>query len=148
MNEKIIGYDVIEFLTKSLALRFKLNGKDFTHVVGIARGGMIPATIMSYAFDAKLHAYGVKSYENKKQTTLSVEQDIDFDSLDKDSKILVIDDICDTGNTFDHIKEKIGNRFEMVRYASLFAKKESKHKVDHYGVIVNSDTWIVFPWEK
>ena len=148
MNEKIIGYDVIEFLTKSLALRFKLNGKDFTHVVGIARGGMIPATIMSYVFDAKLHAYGVKSYENKKQTTLSVEQDIDFDSLDKDSKILVIDDICDTGNTFDHIKEKIGNRFEMVRYASLFAKKESKHKVDHYGVIVNSDTWIVFPWEK
>lgn len=148
MNEKIIGYDVIEFLTKSLALRFKLNGKDFTHVVGIARGGMIPATIMSYVFDAKLHAYGVKSYENKKQTNLSVEQDIDFDSLDKDSKILVIDDICDTGNTFDHIKEKIGNRFEMVRYASLFAKKESKHKVDHYGVIVNSDTWIVFPWEK
>ena len=45
MKEKIIGYDVIDFLTKSIALRFKLNGKDFTHVIGIARGGMIPATI-------------------------------------------------------------------------------------------------------
>lgn len=148
MKEKIIGYDVIEFLTKSLALRFKLNGKDFTHVIGIARGGMIPATIMSYMFDAKLHAYGVRSYDNKKQTLLSVEQDINFDSLDDDSKILIVDDICDTGNTFDHIKEKIGDRFRSVRYAALFAKKDSKHKVDHYSVVVKDDTWVVFPWEK
>jgi hypoxanthine phosphoribosyltransferase len=147
MNEKIIGYDVIEFLTKSLALRFKLNGKYFTHVIGIARGGMIPATMMSYIFDSKLHAYGVSSYEGKEQKALTIDQDIDFNSFDKDSRILVIDDICDTGNTIDHIKEVIGNRFEMVRYASLFARKDTQHKVDHYSVIVNKDTWLVFPWE-
>lgn len=149
MKEKIIGYDVIEFLSKSLALRFKLNGRDFTHVIGIARGGMIPATIMSYIFDAKLYSYGVSSYDGKKQTNLTVEQDINFDDLDSNSKILVVDDICDTGDTIEHLKEKIGSdRFELVRYATLFAKKDSQHKVDHFGVLVNSDTWLVFPWEK
>lgn len=147
MKEKIIGYDVIEFLTKSLALRFKLNGKYFTHIIGIARGGMIPATMMSYIFDAKLRAYGVSSYEGKKQTKLTVDQDIDFNSLDENSRILVIDDICDTGETMDHIREVIGTRFELVRYASLFTRKDTQHKVDHYSVIVNKDTWLVFPWE-
>lgn len=147
-EEKIIGYDVVEFLTKSLALRFKLNGKYFTHVIGIARGGMIPATMMSYIFDAKLLSYGVSSYEGKKQKALTVEQDIDFDSLDKNSKILVIDDICDTGDTINHIREVIGNRFELVRYASLFARKGNQHKVDHYSVIVKKGTWLVFPWEE
>jgi len=147
MKEKIIGYDVIEFLTKSLALRFKLNGKYFTHVIGIARGGMIPATMMSYIFDAKLHAYGVSSYEGKKQKELTVDQDINFDSFDENSRILVIDDICDTGETMEHIKGIIGTRFKLVRYASLFARKDTQHKVDHYSVIVNKDTWLVFPWE-
>ena len=148
MKEKIIGYDVIEFLTKSLALRFKLNGKDFTHVIGIARGGMVPATIMSYLFDAKLHSYGVSSYDGKKRNAIKVDQDIDLDSIGKDGRVLVIDDICDSGKTMEHLKEKIGNdRFELVRYASLFAKKDSQKKVDHFGVIVNNDTWLVFPWE-
>ena len=147
MKEKIIGYDVIEFLTKSLALRFKLNGKDFTHVIGIARGGMIPATIMSYMFDAKLYAYGVKSYDDKKQTELTVEQNIDFDSMDSSSRLLIVDDICDTGKTFDHIREKIGNKFELVRYAALFARKDSHKKVDHYSVVIKDATWVVFPWE-
>lgn len=148
MKEKIIGYDVIEFLTKSLALRFKLNGKKFTHVVGVARGGMVPATIMSYMFDAKLYAYGVSSYKDKKQTLLTVDQDIDFDLIDENSHLLIVDDICDSGKTFEHIKEKVGNKFKSVRYASLFAKKNSTHVVDHYSVIVKDDTWVVFPWEK
>lgn len=147
MKEKIIGYDVIEFLAKSLALRFRINNKEFTHVIGIARGGMIPATIISYMLDARLLAYGVKSYENKKQGLLTIDQDIDFDSLDENSRLLVIDDVCDTGKTFEHIQEKIGNRFHTVRYASLFAKKATKDKVDHYSVLVDNSTWIIFPWE-
>ena len=148
MKEKIIGYDVIDFLTKSLALRFKLNGKDFTHVIGIARGGMIPATMMSYVFNAKLLSYNVSSYNGKEQGDIEIDQDIDLDSLDEDSKILVIDDICDSSKTMQHIKEKIGNRFKLVRYVTLFSREKSKHVVDHYGVTVKDGTWLVFPWEK
>ena len=62
MKETIINYDVINFLTKTLALRFKLNSRDFTHVIGIARGGLVPATIMSHMFDADLLTYNAVSY--------------------------------------------------------------------------------------
>lgn len=148
MKEKIIGYDVIEFLSKSLALRFQLNNKEFTHVIGIARGGMIPATIISYALGTKLLSYGAKSYSDKKQHSITVEQDLDFEALDKDCKLLVIDDICDTGKTFDHIRDRIGDKFSTVRYASLFAKRGSENKTDHYSVLVETNTWITFPWEK
>jgi len=147
MKESVIGYDVIEFTTKALALRFKLRGRDFTHIIGIERGGMVPATIMSYIFDAELLGYNVSSYKGKKRGELKVIQDVDFDSIDKDAKILVIDDICDSGNTIKHIKEVIGNRFSFVRYAALFAKEKSKDVVDHYGVIVQDNNWLVFPWE-
>ena len=148
MEEKIIGYDVIDFLTKGLALRFKLNGKDFTHVIGIARGGMIPATMMSYIFNAKLLSYNVSSYEGKERGDLKIDQDIDLSSIPKDSKVLVIDDICDSSKTMQHIKEKIGNRFNLVRYVTLFSREKTAHVVDHHGVTVKEGTWLVFPWEK
>ncbi len=149
MKEKIIGYDVIDFLTKSIALRFKLNGKNFTHIIGIARGGMIPATMMSYLFDAKLLSYDVSSYEGTEQGDIEINQDIDLDSIDADSKVLVIDDICDSSKTMQHIKKKIGvDRYSSVRYVTLFAREKTKHVVDHYGVTVKEGTWLVFPWEK
>ena len=32
-------------------------------------------------------------------------------------------------------------------YSTLFTKKKTKRLLDHYGVVVSSDTWIDFPWE-
>lgn len=148
MKEKIIAYDVIDFLTKSLALRFKLNGRDFTHVIGIARGGMIPATMMSYIFNAKLLSYDVSSYKGTDQGDIEINQDIDLDSIDEDSSVLVIDDICDSSKTMQHIKQKIGNRYKLVRYVTLFAREKTKDVVDHHGVTVKEGTWLIFPWEK
>jgi len=147
MKETIINYDVINFLTKTLALRFKLNSRNFTHVIGIARGGLVPATIMSHMFDADLLTYNVKSYKGKRQGEFKIIQDIDLDALPENSEILVIDDICDSGKTFTKVKELIGTKFKFVRYAALFTKKGSKSVIDHYGVEVKDDNWLVFPWE-
>mgnify|MGYP003145509780 CR=1 FL=1 len=54
MDRQKVEYDVVSFLAKSLALRFKINNKKFTHVIGISRGGLLPAKIISYALEAKL----------------------------------------------------------------------------------------------
>ena len=64
-------------------------------------------------------------------------------------RVLVIDDICDSSKTMQHIKQKIGDtRYKSVRYVTLFAREKTKHVVDHYGVTVKEGTWLVFPWEK
>jgi hypoxanthine phosphoribosyltransferase len=151
MDRQKVEYDVVGFLAKSLALRFKINNKQFTHVIGISRGGLLPAKIISYALDAQLLTFGISTYDGtKKKKDIKVIQDIDFDSLPSDSRLLVVDDKIDTGDTLEYVKDQINNRgcaSWVVRYATLFAEKRSKDKIDHYGILVPNNTWIDFPWE-
>lgn len=148
MEKRKVDYETIDFLSRALAFRFKLNGRSFTHVVGVSRGGLLPAEIISYVLDAKFLAYGASSYDGTEQKEgLKVTQDIDFDALPEDSRLLIVDDKCDTGKTIDHMKSVIGDRFPYVRYATVFAEKRAIKKVDHYGVVLEDHTWIDFPWE-
>lgn len=148
MEKRKVDYQTIDLLSRALALRFKLNGREFTHVIGISRGGLLPAKIISYILEAQFLSYGVSSYDGKDQTgKMDVSQGIDFNKLPKDSRILVVDDKCDTGKTIDHIKTIIGDQFDYVRYATVFAEKRATKKVDHYGVLLSDHTWIDFPWE-
>ena len=148
MEKRKVEYETIDFLSKALALRFKLNGRTFTHVIGVSRGGLLPAKIISYILDAQLLTFGVTSYDGDKKTgEMKVTQDIDFDSLPEDSRILVVDDKVDTGGTINFMRETIGTRFAYVRYTAIFAEKRALKKVDHYGVILEDHTWVDFPWE-
>ena len=148
MEKRKVDYETIDFLSRALAFRFKLNGRSFTHVIGVSRGGLLPAEIISYVLDTKFLAYGASSYDGTEQKEgLNVTQDIDFDALPADSRLLVVDDKCDTGKTIDHMKSVIGDRFTYVRYATVFAEKRALKKVDHYGVVLEDHTWIDFPWE-
>jgi hypoxanthine phosphoribosyltransferase len=148
MEKRKVDYETIDFLSRALAFRFKLNGRSFTHVIGVSRGGLLPAEIISYVLDTKFLAYGASSYEGTEQKEgLNVTQDIDFGALPDDSRLLVVDDKCDTGKTIDHMKSVIGDRFSYVRYATVFAEKRALKKVDHYGVVLEDHTWIDFPWE-
>tara|TARA_R100001509_G_C4838303_1_gene205657 strand:+ start:191 stop:646 length:456 start_codon:yes stop_codon:yes gene_type:complete len=151
MDRQKVEYDVVSFLAKSLALRFKINNKKFTHVIGISRGGLLPAKIISYALEAKLLAFGISSYDGtKKKKDMQIIQDIDFDSIPADASILVVDDKVDTADTLNFVRDQIENRgcaSWTVRYATLFAEKRAKEKVNHYGILVPNNTWIDFPWE-
>jgi hypoxanthine phosphoribosyltransferase len=148
MEKRKVDYETIDFLSRALAFRFKLNGRSFTHVIGVSRGGLLPAEIISYVLDTKFLAYGASSYEGTEQKEgLNVTQDIDFGALPDDSRLLVVDDKCDTGKTIDHMKSVIGDRFSYVRYATVFAEKRALKKVNHYGVVLEDHTWIDFPWE-
>jgi len=148
MEKQKVDYETIDFLSRALAFRFKLNGRKFSHVIGISRGGALPAKIISYVLDGKCLMYGVSSYNGEKATgEMMITQDINFDELPDNSRILVVDDKCDTGSTIDHIKSRISDRFEYVRYATIFAEKRATKKVDHYGVVLPDHTWLDFPWE-
>lgn len=148
MEKRKVDYETIDFLSRSLAFRFKLNGREFTHVIGISRGGLLPAKIVSYVLDAKFLSYGASSYNDDQQKdALDVTQNINFDELPDNSRLLIVDDKCDTGKTIQHMKDVIGDRFDYVRYATVFAEKRSIKKVDHYGVVLPDHTWIDFPWE-
>ena len=75
-----------------------------------------------------------------------------------DERVLIIDDICDSGETFERIKEHIkGPRLNSplelpveVRFASLWWNNEADFEPHYYVQECAKDTegiWVHFPWE-
>ena len=64
--------------------------------------------------------------------------------------ILIVDDINDTGATFNFVKNSMTEYKSNFSYASLIENKSSKFKVDFKGKIIDkkiNPNWIVFQWE-
>ena len=131
-------------------------------VVGLTRGGLVPANMISQYFDVPLETLKVKlrdikpGEENESKANLA--------NLAYTGKhILVVDDINDTGATLDHICRDWQTSFSnprhwrylfnaSVRFAMLIDNKSSNfsYSVDYYGEQIDKsveDVWIEFPWE-
>jgi len=150
MEEKRIPFDEIGILARTIARRVE-DQQNITHVIGLARGGLIPATIISYVLDKPLLSYAISSYKGTKKTeNLHVSQSINLKELkenNRDAHVLIVDDICDTGDTMDHIRKKLGLGGISYTTACICTKEKHTNWLDHYGVVVPDNKWIVFPWE-
>ena len=62
----------------------------------------------------------------------------------KDSKILIVDDVADTGHTLNHVLEFCKGQMADSRIAVLYEKSQSIVKCDY--VWKYTDKWINFPW--
>jgi hypothetical protein len=117
-------------------------------IVAILTGGVIPAKLMSDVLGIKSMRYidvkfykGVNSRENK-----PIVRAVYVDSLEN-KKVLVIDDVSDTGETLDFIGNVIAMfNPSLVRTATIFVKPWSRKYPDYYYKVV--DKWIIFPWDK
>ena len=150
MDKEPVSFYQIDFLARSIAKKFKEDR--ITHVIGLARGGLIPATIISYELDVPLLSYAISSYDDTtKADKFKVQQVVHFDDLkslsETDPHVLVVDDICDTGDTMHYIRNTATLAGIKSKYATLFTKKKHRKFLDHYGVVISKNTWIEFPWE-
>ena len=69
-------------------------------IVSIGRGGSIPGVILSELFGVVNLNFGMKSYANFTRENVVVYQTINFEAY-RDSKLLVVDDLTDSGNTLE-----------------------------------------------
>ena len=151
----------------------ELSDLDITCIIGVANGGMIPATLIAKQLGVdKLLSCNLKSYQEDKpregaHNTTDIVEVKSFPSSEeiKNEKLLIIDDLVDTGLTFEKIKEhlyiwpKTENLFpspgetwasstcEKFYTATLYNKPKSIYKPDHTVREFDNDEWIVFPWE-
>jgi hypoxanthine phosphoribosyltransferase len=126
---------------------------NITSIIGISRGGLIPATIIAQMLNVKnVYSVGVRSYmDNGRYDTRLKEpmiyQDItnsQIKSINKNEGItLLVDDISDQGTTLKYIANRY--KFDNCRCVSLFMKASTCFIPRYRGVI--SMKWIVFPWE-
>lgn len=117
-----------------------------TRILGLSRGGMIPATIVSHAFgDMPVTpvAYSAKNGQGSgKNDNLMPEVD--------DEVLLIVDDICDSGLTMLEVYSGYNMRGHTCLTAVLYYK-EIPHGpiVPHFQwrIIPHDAPWIIFPWE-
>ena len=116
-------------------------------ILGINRGGCIPGVYLSHRLNIAHEVLDIRLRDHTAKPNLSVlEKAFAFQK-----KILIIDDINDTGATFQFIIDNFGKQEERIKFAALIHNKPSKVKVDFQGYEIDKSkdpAWIVFPWEE
>lgn len=112
-------------------------------IIGLSRGGLIPAVIISNMLNIrKVYSIGLKTYTNEEKDHFELYQ---VPEISKMEKILLIDDISDSGDSFHTTKEMLVGK--TVVTTSLTLKHKTKFKPDVFGKAVKDNVWVVFPWE-
>jgi len=126
------------------------NINDFTDIVAIARGGLIPAQILAYRMKIpKIHSYGIKFYKDERLDDDPIVYQTP-EEVFSDGHILVVDEVCDSGKTFEYVIDDLlsNNPASTVTTFCLHYKPCSTYKPDFVGETVDSKIWIDYPWDK
>ena len=128
----------------------RIGNKKYDYVIGIANGGLIPATLIAKRLKLKTMSVGLESYENKdfKNVTLWSEINKRIYILQQHGLCLLVDDISDSGKSFNYIKNAyLKNEEILCDTASLVVKPKTSFMPDYFAMNVHTDTWVKFPWE-
>ena len=137
-----------QFHRDSRALAWRLTGLGpFDALVAITRGGLVPAAIVARELNIRVvESVAVKSYDHQNQGGVKVLKAIAQDILDKakaGGKILIVDDLVDTGATARAVRDMLPG----AHFATVYAKPKGREMVDTFITEVSQDTWIFFPWD-
>lgn len=123
------------------------DGNYFDLIITVARGGLTLSHLLSDFMNLPVATFTVSSYKDLNQVSIPK---IVFKLGDKlnNKKILLVDDISDTGKTFirgiQYVKS-LGA--ENIKTASLIIKFGTEFTPDYYSKSVSKKTWVIFPTE-
>lgn len=136
-----LDYDDVESMNMNLVHDVSKFKPDV--IVGITRGGLLPALHLSHHLDRPLQTIIWQTRDINK-----CEHDKKLQNLiDTGSRVVFVDDINDTGRTFSEISKAYHGARSNVMFVSLVQKLETTHPATA-ALTLSDDRWIVFPWEK
>lgn len=132
-------------LADALAEKIRSQSETFDLIIGIARGGIPVAMVVSDHLNVKLDIINVKSYNGIAErspprilTTLT--------EAVEGKNVLLVDDLVDQGQTMATLSTYLRDQGPgLLKTAVLFKKPWSTTDPDYFLEVV--DKWIVFPWE-
>jgi hypoxanthine phosphoribosyltransferase len=126
-------------------VKYIVENYDFDGVVALYRGSLPIATHLSNVKDVPLSIINYQSYVDGEQKITKKKPEWMHLAHDPSiqKKLLVIDDIYDSGNTIRLLQDFIGVD-DSLTYLTVFGK-ENKDSVEY--IRENEGQWIVFPWE-
>jgi hypoxanthine phosphoribosyltransferase len=144
---EIMSWDDLGDGTRRLAEAVVADGYRPDIILGIARGGLLVAGAVGYALGVKntftmnVEFYtGVDERLEMPMILPPVPELVDF----HETKVLIADDVADTGETLKLVKQFCAGKVAEARCAVLYEKPRSIVQSEY--VWRRTDRWIVFPW--
>jgi hypoxanthine phosphoribosyltransferase len=165
MNKTVITFSTFKTLIAKICRDITISGWKPDYVVGITRGGLLPAVMISHYLKVPCNTLNVSLRDGvETESNLWMAEDA-FGYTDTPKNILIVDDINDTGATINWIiKDWQGSclsndeRWKTVwnnnvRFATVVENlaSESIVKIDYTAHEINkaeNDIWIEFPYEE
>jgi hypoxanthine phosphoribosyltransferase len=147
---RLVSYDEISKWTEDIANKIEDDGTKATVIVGLTRGGWVPARLLcdhlsvKKLYAVKTEHWGVTANLDGK-ALLTQELNVSI----KNESVIVVDDITDTGESLGLAKASIAKMGpKQLKTATLLHIAHSKIEPDYYSVMVPKDewTWFIFPW--
>lgn len=173
MKKTYYTWSDVERQTQEILRQLQRDAWQPDYVVGLTRGGLVPANLISQYLEVPMECLKVSLRDNagQSESNLWMAEDAygrtDYDPMcsgDGRKKILIVDDINDSGATLNWIKQDWMSSAlpdnpkwaeiwgDTVRVAVLVDNEASANelKISYSAVDLNKaeeDSWIVFPWE-
>ncbi len=154
MDHLHVGWDTYHRLIERLALQIHESGYQFDAILCLARGGLRVGDVLSRIFDRPLAILATSSYREAagtQQGRLDIAEYITMTSGRLEGKVLLIDDLVDSGVTLQRVTEHLRTRFAAVtevRTAVLWHKALSAFKPDYCVEFLPTSPWIHQPFEE
>lgn len=87
----------------------KVNGIDYSCIIGLSRGGLIPGVMLSHQLGIPFESLGWSFRDSNVQNEFILNHIMNWTPTDK--KILIVDDICDSGKTLLTLTAFLQKRF-------------------------------------
>jgi hypoxanthine phosphoribosyltransferase len=144
-NFRYISWPEYGNLAEALAEKVRADRRHYDLVVGIARGGIPVAMVVSDRLGVKIDFVNVKSYSDVgKRTAPRILSTLVEGVEGKD--VLLVDDLVDQGDTLAFLTKYLSDqRPKSLRTGVMFKKPWSKTEPDYFLETVSE--WVVFPFE-
>lgn len=148
-----VGWDEYHRLIERLALQVFESGWKFDQILCLARGGVRVGDVLSRIFEVPLGILATSSYREAagtQQGSLDIARFITITQGSLSGRVLLVDDMIDTGNTFrgvlHHLQENYPSVTEL-RSAVLWWKGHAVLEPDYYIDYLPNNPWIHQPFE-
>jgi uncharacterized protein len=146
-QREILTWETFGAACRELAVTIATDGFRPDIVLAIARGGLFVAGALGYALDVKnLHVMNVEFYTGVDErlpmpvVLPPVPAPVDLAG----ARVLIADDVADTGATLELVKDFCTEHVAEVRCAVVYEKPHSSVHAEY--VWRRTDRWIDFPW--
>ena len=148
MSEKMTKtyYSYQEFKEDLKTLTKKID-QEFDVIMPIARGGLSMALMLGEYYDIR-EVYAINTIGYNDTQKLDTVKVFNIPDLQKAKKVLIVDDIVDSGDTLVEVLKVLKEQYPNVLFytASLFYKKSAKIAPTWY--VKEAKEWIEFFWSE